>query len=96
MVTDSVSNVRQKYPELMFKQRQINYLKELITENGVYPDPEKVKVIAEMKAPSDKAEPQRFLGMVTYVGRFIPNLSVISTPLRALIMKSADWAWNKE
>ena len=33
--------------------------------------------------------------MVTYVGRFIPNLSVISTPLRAL-MKSAEWEWNKE
>ena len=40
----------------MFKQRHINYLGELITENGVYPDPEKVKAIAEMKAPSDKAE----------------------------------------
>ena len=80
----------------MFKQRQINYLGELITENGVYPDPEKVKAITEMKAPSDMAELQRFLGMVTYVGRFIPNLSVISTPLRALIMKSADWEWNKE
>ena len=80
----------------MFKQRQINYLGELITENGVYPDPEKVKAIAEMKAPSDKAELQRFLGMVTYVGRFIPNLSVVSTSLRALIMKSADWECNKE
>ena len=49
-----------------------------------------------MKVPSDKEELQRFLGMVTYLGRFIPNLSVISTPLRALIMKSADWEWNKE
>ena len=45
----------------MFKQRHINYLGELIAENGVYSDPEKVKVIAEMKAPSDKAELQRFL-----------------------------------
>ena len=44
----------------------------------------------------DKAALQRFLGMVTYVGWFIPNLSVISTPLRALIMKSAYWEWNKE
>ena len=33
----------------------------------VYPDPEKVMAIAEMKAPSDKAELQRFLGMVTFV-----------------------------
>ena len=67
-----------------------------MTENGVYPEPEKVKVISEMKEPSDKAEPQRFIGMVTYVGRFIPNLSVISTPLRALIMKSEDRKWNKK
>ena len=47
-----------------------------------------------MKAPSDKAE--RFLCVVTYVGRFISNLSVISTPLRALIMKSSDWKWDEE
>ena len=70
----------------MFNQRQINYLGELITENGAYPVPEKVNAIAEMKVQSDKAE--RFLGMVTYVGMSIPNLSVISTPLRALNMNS--------
>ena len=80
----------------MFRQRHINYFGELITEKGVYPDPEKVKAITEMKAPSDKTELQRFLGTVTYVGMFIPNLSVISTPLRALIINAADWEWNKE
>ena len=80
----------------MLKQRQINNLGELITENGVYPDTEKVKAIAVMREPRDKAELQRFLCMATYVGRFIPKLSVISTPLRALIIKSADCEWNKE
>ena len=30
------------------------------------------------------------------MGRFIPDLSVIGTLLRALIMKSADWEWNRE
>ena len=80
----------------MFLRRQFNYLKELITENGVYPDSDKVNAIAVMKPPSDQPELQRFLGMVSYVGMFIPNLSVISIPLRAIFMKSADWEWNKE
>ena len=34
--------LHQNVEKCMFKQRQINYLGELITENGVYPDPEKV------------------------------------------------------
>ena len=80
----------------MFKQRHVNYLGELITENGIYPDPERVKAIAEMTAPNDNAELQRFLGRETYVGISIPNLSVISTPLRARIMKSANWKWSKK
>ena len=67
----------------MFKQRPINYLGEVITGNGVYPDPEKVKAIAEMKAPSDKAELHRFLCRVTYVCvlvwiRLICNILVLA------------------
>ena len=53
----------------VFKQRQINYLGELKTKNDVYPDSEKVYTMAEMKAPSDKAELQRMICMIYYVGR---------------------------
>ena len=33
--------------------------------------------------------------MVTYVGKFIPNLSEVTAPLRMLTMKEITWHWDK-
>ena len=35
-----------------------------------------------------------FLGMLAYVGRFIPNLSDKSTILRELTKKGSAWVWD--
>lgn len=34
--------------------------------------------------------------MITYVSRYIPNVSQLMTPLRQLIKKDVIWSWNKE
>ena len=43
----------------------------------------------------DKKAVQRLLGMINYVGKFIPNLAEITKPLRELLKKEIDWHWNK-
>lgn len=53
----------------------ITYLGEKLSEAGVQPDPEKIRAIADMPAPEDKKDLQRALGLVNYLGKFIPNLS---------------------
>ena len=50
-------------------------------------DPKKVQGITEMTAPTDKQQLQSFLGMVNYMGTFIPNLSHHTEPLRAMLKK---------
>ena len=40
-----------------------------------------------MTAPTDKQQLQSFLGMVNYMGTFIPNLSHHTEPLRAMLKK---------
>ena len=40
-----------------------------------------------MTAPMDKQQLQSFLGMVNYMGTFIPNLSHHTEPLRAMLEK---------
>ena len=35
------------------------------------------------------------LGMVTYVAKFIPNFSQVSTPLRQLLEKDTEWYWTE-
>ena len=41
----------------------------------MHPDPKKVQGITEMTVPMDKQQLQSFLGMVNYMGTFIPNPS---------------------
>ena len=57
---------------------EISYIGHVLSKEGLKPDPQKVRAITEMNRPQNREELQRFLGMVTYVAKFIPNL--ISTP----------------
>ena len=54
----------------------------------MHPDPKKVQGITEMTVPTDKQQLQSFLGMVNYMGTFIPNLSHHTEPLRAMLKKT--------
>lgn len=55
--------------------KEITYLGHVVTNEGVKPDPRKVTAIQEMKAPKDVKELKRFLGMVSYLSKFLPSMS---------------------
>ena len=71
--------------------KQVLYVGHVLTDRGLKSDDRKVQAIVDMPAPTNKAELQRFLGMVNYVGKFIPNLSTCSEPLRQLLNKDVVW-----
>ncbi|KAK3755128.1 hypothetical protein QZH41_005886 [Actinostola sp. cb2023] len=74
---------------------ELSYIGHIITAEGVKPDPDKVKGIAEMKVPTDIKELQRFMGMVNYLGKFLPNLSNSTQALRELLQKETAWHWDE-
>jgi hypothetical protein len=39
---------------------------------------------------------KRFLGIVTYVAKFIPNMAHITAPLRQFLEKNVEWFWDQE
>ena len=47
-----------------------------------------------MPLPTNKKEVQRFLGMVNYLGKFLPNLSDVSVPLSKLLETDVEWFFN--
>ena len=49
------------------------------------PDGSKVKAITNMPVPESKEDLRRFMGMVTYLGKLLPGLSTITSPLRQLM-----------
>ena len=66
----------------VIKEKMITFFGMLFDAKGVYPDPEKVEAIRAVKVPQDAQELQSFLGIATYMAPFIPNMSVLSNPLR--------------
>ena len=47
-----------------------------------------------MLGPSDVPAVRRFLGMVTFLSKFVPRLTDLREPLRRLIRRDADWCWT--
>ncbi|CAL9687239.1 unnamed protein product [Knipowitschia caucasica] len=76
-----------------FRLDQVCYVGHLFTKEGLKADPTKTEAISKMPVPEDSLAVQRFLGMVNYLGKFIPNLSSIAAPLRLLTHKDTAWCW---
>ena len=49
--------------------------------DGVQPDPQKIKALMDMLAPKNKKELQAFLGIINYLGKFLPGTADVCDPL---------------
>ena len=68
----------------LIKLLLITWMEHILSSEGLFPEPEKVNSILNMKPPSNTSEIRSFLGLVTYCGKFIPNFATITEPLRRL------------
>ncbi len=71
-----------------FSRASIVFMGQVIDQEGIRPDPEKVRAIAEMKPPQSVPEVRRFLGMVNQLNKFSPLITERSKPLRELLCKN--------
>ena len=51
----------------------------VLTDQGVMPDPNKVSAIAEIQTPKNKKELMTFLGLSTYLAKFLPRLAALAS-----------------
>ena len=65
----------------LFSKCTITFLGHVIDSSGVSPDPEKIAAIKDMPPPKNISDLRRFMGMVTQLGKFTPNLAELSQPL---------------
>ena len=79
-----------------FCKSSVNYMGHNLSSEGLFPEPEKVNVILNMKPPSNKSEVRSFLGLVTCCSKFVRNFATITEPLRRLTPQKADFIWNGE
>ncbi|XP_061887621.1 uncharacterized protein K02A2.6-like isoform X2 [Entelurus aequoreus] len=89
-------NLKLNKEKCEFGVKSLTFVGDVVSEEGVKPDPRKTSAINNMERPTNKDEVRRFLGMVTYLAKFVPQLSTQSAPLRSLLEQKNEWIWSHE
>jgi hypothetical protein len=74
---------------------EVKFMGHILTKNGMKVDKERLQGIQDIPTPQDKAAVQRFIGIMNYISRFIPNLSDILKPLNELTHKDSMFLWDE-
>lgn len=90
------NNIKLNKNKCKFGITEIKYMGHILTSSGIKPDEEKIKAIEFYKTPPNKKDVEIFLGMITYLQRFIPNASSITEPLKNLLKSNIEFQWNHE
>lgn len=68
--------------KMKLRMEELTYMGHVIGKDGLKPDERKVTAIKNMETPSDVKQLKRFLGMTSYLAKFIPSLSSETEILR--------------
>ena len=80
--------------KLELKRPRVSFFGAEYSADGMHPCPKKIQGITEMTPPTDKQQLASFIGMVTYMGNFVPHLSHHTEPLRAMLKQDAIFNWD--
>ena len=89
-------NVKFNFDRFQLRVDEVKYLRTIISDQGMKPDPSKVQTIAQMPTQHDKLAVHCLLGMINFLGPHIPNFAAVSAPLRELIKADVHFEWSFE
>jgi hypothetical protein len=76
-----------KLSKCSFYDKQIHYLGNIISTDGIEVDPKKIEAIREWSMPNNVIEVRSFMGLPGYYRRFIEGFSKIAHPITSLQRK---------
>lgn len=66
----------------------------VISNDRIKSNPDKTKPVSKMPAPQDRAQLRTFLGMISYMGSFIPNCGELEAPLLMITSNKRSFLWT--
>ena len=90
------NNLKLNKGKSKIRQSEVKYQGHIFIAEGLKTDPEKVREVLEMPRPTCKADVQRLVGVLNYIGKFIPSMSDLTAPLRQLLIKETVWHWDEQ
>ena len=86
--------VKVNLEKCVFAKPEIHYLGHVISEIGLRPSPVRVKEILDALPPHDVKSLQSFLGLISYIRKFLPQVSPKLAPLFRLLEKGVTYCWE--
>ena len=86
-------NLQLQWKKCRWESTSLRLLDFIISGDGICMDPTKVAAITDYPRPTSIKTLQRFLGMITFSLRFIPNLALVTFPLRQPLKKGVSFIW---
>ncbi|CAK1596120.1 unnamed protein product [Parnassius mnemosyne] len=81
------NNVLLNKNKCIFNAKSIQFLGHELSQSGIKPLDKYIKAIETFRPPETIEEIQSFLSLINYVGKWIPNLSTLTEPIRQLLRK---------
>lgn len=67
-------------------QKEVTFLGHVVDQNGVRPDPGKIKAVVDWPVPTTVKKVRAFLGLAGYYRRFVAGFAKIARPLNRLLI----------
>ena len=74
-----------------FGIQSVEYLGFVVGEGVISPGKRKIKAVGEFSKPTNVHEVRRFIGLVSFFRRFIPQFALIAAPLTDLLKESKSF-----
>jgi hypothetical protein len=65
-----------------------------VDSNGIHADSDKLKKIRNWRTPENHTEVLRFLGLIEYLAKFLPNISAYTGPLQTICTSHMPFRWS--
>ena len=75
------AGLRLKRGKCVFMMDAVTYLGHKIDAQGLHPVMDKVDAVRKASKPRNVSELKSYLGLLSYYGKFLPNLSTTLAPL---------------
>ena len=92
----SAAKLKLNPEKCLFFQKQCTFLGHLVSADGIKMDPSKIKSVQEWPVPTNVSEVRSFVGLCSYLRRFIPGFSTICKPLHVLTEKGHKFQWTEK
>lgn len=89
-------NMKINEQKSQFGVKEVIFLGHHVSTEGIKPTDEKIRAILNLQPPSSTTELRSLLGLINFVGKFVPNLATMTRHMRSLLLKQNTFVWGEE